>query len=217
MDNNSRINVEALERSLLKRATSRPRFKIPLSYDDTVRALTTAVRAEVLYRHRTPSLPPMMPCIEQAAHWLTSDEKFGLALMGTTGNGKTTLAKAIRALVSALNMRDGYDRAYHFRMSTAKDIVVQRQNNYEGYKAMAHTPLLIIDDFGEEPAEVLDYGNALNPVIDLLSIRYEEQLTTIITTNISNSNIRNVYGDRIADRFNEMMKVIIFTNNSYRQ
>jgi DNA replication protein DnaC len=43
------------------------------------------------------------------------------------------------------------------------------------------------------------------------------QLFTIITTNLTPSEIREKYGDRIADRMNEMMVKIIFNNDTYRK
>lgn len=76
--------------------------------------------------------------------------------------------------------------------------------------------MLGIDDLGTEPSEVLDYGNIYTPVIDLLTKRYEEQLFTIITTNLTPQQIRRHYGDRIADRLNEMVKKIVFNNCTYR-
>ena len=45
--------------------------------------------------------------------------------------------------------------------------------------------VLGLDDLGTEQSEVLDYGNVYTPVIDLLTKRYEEQLFTIITTNLT--------------------------------
>ena len=76
--------------------------------------------------------------------------------------------------------------------------------------------MLGIDDLGTEPLEVLDYGNVLNPVVDLLMKRYDEQLFTLITTNLRPQEIREKYGERMADRFNEMMEKIIYKNVSYR-
>lgn len=76
--------------------------------------------------------------------------------------------------------------------------------------------MLGIDDLGTEPSEVLDYGNIYTPVIDLLTKRYEEQLFTIITINLTPQQIRGHYGDRIADRLNEMVKKIVFNNCTYR-
>jgi DNA replication protein DnaC len=52
--------------------------------------------------------------------------------------------------------------------------------------------------------------------MDLLEYRYVEQLPTFLTTNLDASEIRGKYGDRIADRFNEMLSVIIFRRVSYR-
>ena len=77
--------------------------------------------------------------------------------------------------------------------------------------------MLAIDDLGTEPAEVLDYGNVFNPAIDLLSARYTDQLFTVVTTNLTPKQIREHYGDRIADRFNEMFERIVFDNSTYRK
>ena len=73
-----------------------------------------------------------------------------------------------------------------------------------------------IDDLGIEPVEVMDYGNIMTPVIDLLTKRYEAQLFTIVTTNLDPKDIRKRYGDRIADRLNEMMAKIVYRNPTYR-
>lgn len=62
----------------------------------------------------------------------------------------------------------------------------------------------------------MDYGNVYTPVIDLLTKRYEEQLFTIITTNLTPQQIREHYDDRIADRLNEMVEIIVFKNGTYR-
>ncbi len=39
----------------------------------------------------------------------------------------------------------------------------------------------------------------------------------MVTTNLTPNEIVNKYGKRIADRFNEMMEVVIFKNESYRK
>ena len=38
---------------------------------------------------------------------------------------------------------------------------------------------------------------------------------TLITTNLTPQQIREHYGDRIADRLNEMVKKIVFSNATY--
>ena len=76
--------------------------------------------------------------------------------------------------------------------------------------------MLGIDDLGEEEIEMMDYGNRVTPVIDLLSYRYDRMLFTMVTTNLTPAQIRSTYGDRIADRFNEMMLIIPYETPSFR-
>ena len=185
---------------------------------DALELLQAAYKNEVEYRGFTfsPSMDTQQ-ALDIAADWLTGNTKTGLIIMGTPGNGKTTLAKAMQRLVNAFRMKDEYDHYIDMRFRTAKDIVQMSKEQNEAYRNICHTPLLTIDDFGEEQVDVLDYGNVTNPMIDLLSIRYNEQLPTILTTNIGPDRIRQNYGDRIADRFNEFMRVVIIRHTSFRK
>ena len=53
-------------------------------------------------------------------------------------------------------------------------------------------------------------------MIDLITKRYEEQLFTLFTTNLTFSQIKEKYEERIADRIIEMVVPIRFGNGSYR-
>ncbi len=53
----------------------------------------------------------------------------------------------------------------------------------------------------------------ISPVVELLEYRYAQQL---FTANLSPREIRDKYGNRVADRFNEQMHVITFQDHSYR-
>lgn len=154
--------------------------------------------------------------IHQAADWCVDNRKIGLMLCGTPGNGKTTLMRAICQVFRLFDFKDYHGDAAYMRIESAIDVADLAKAKYDKFKKLCYSPMLAIDDFGEEPAEVLEYGNVLSPITDMLSIRYSEQLLTVITTNTAANKIRERYGDRIADRFNEMMKVIIFTAPSYR-
>lgn len=157
--------------------------------------------------------------VSKATMWLSGASKTSLMLSGMPGNGKTTLVKAMRALVSLLVTEDSYGNKISLIMCSAKDIVSMARKGdeeYQHYQRLVNVPLLAIDDFGEEPVDVQHYGNALSPMVDLLSVRYDRMLPTILTTNLGSAMIRQRYGDRLADRFNEMLDVIIFTQPSYR-
>lgn len=154
--------------------------------------------------------------IGAAARWLCDGSRTGLLLCGLPGNGKTTLMRAIASLVNFCDINDGYGHQLAFCCCDARYATRTNRDDYNAFQRLCNRPLLAIDDLGLEPTEVLDYGNILSPVIDLLSVRYNNQLPTIVTTNLTGKDIRTKYGNRIADRFNEMMQVIIFSNASYR-
>lgn len=203
---------------LIKDKYMRERFRLPWNIEDSVTALTASYMAEVELRHRD-YIPDVHTekHIRQAAQWLTAERpKFGMLLCGQCGNGKTTLALAIRGLVSYLSKGNYNQDAPCIHMTDAKEICAFAKEDYKTFKALCRRNMLAIDDLGTEPAEVLDYGNVLNPAIDLLSARYTDQLFTIVTTNLTPKQIREHYGDRIADRFNEMFERIIFDNPTYR-
>lgn len=211
------MNVALLKQLLLKQKTFQPRFSLPLTIDDANELLMTAVMVEVGARgndfHPSQQLTNI---IREVAAWCIDKKKVGLMLCGLPGNGKTTIMKAIRQVFNLFEFRDDYGEEAVMKWVSAMDVARLAKTDNRAYQKLCHTPMLAIDDFGEEPAEVLEYGNILSPITDMLSIRYADRHMTIVTTNTAASDIRKRYGARIADRFNEMMQVIIFTQTSYR-
>jgi len=203
---------------LLQRRTTKERFSLPYTDEQVKDMLTACVMAEVAYRHRDYKASREMDSyIEEAARWLKDGSTFGLLMCGVPGNGKTTLLRAIQSCINMLDLRDdAHNRSRRMSIIDAREIARLSRDSYEQYIDYRNRVMLGIDDLGLEPTEVLDYGNVLSPVIDLLSYRYTEQLFTVITTNLRPQEIRDKYKERIADRFNEMMTKIIFRNGSFR-
>jgi DNA replication protein DnaC len=211
--------VEALKLMFAQRRTMRPRFKFPISEEELCLYIQAAIMEEVESRHRTFELSnSFQERIRKMAQWLANDNaKNGMMLCGTCGNGKTTFIKAVQRLFNLFRLPDSYNNStFGIKLITAKDIVNLYKSNFKSWKDLAKSPMIAIDDLGCEPTELLDFGNVSNPVIDLLSIRYDEQLTTLISTNLTPAEIRAKYGDRIADRLNEMMERIHFDNATFR-
>lgn len=199
------------------------RFKMPLSFENTVAALTAAIQAEVEFRHRTFIMNDEVQTeITKLARWLTGGgSQFGVMLCGTCGNGKSTMMKAFQQLLCGMRIPNPYPQDscypwYGLHIVDAKHIAHLCKTNYAAFLNLAKEDMLGIDDIGTEPIEVLDYGNPLNPVIDLLTKRYECQLFTFATSNLLPEEIRERYGVRIADRLNEMMFKIGFDNPTFR-
>lgn len=155
----------------------------------------------------------------EIAEWLTGNHsKFGLMLCGGCGNGKTTFVKAFQQILNKFEIKvdDDYSERYSIRIVNARDLARVCKEDYDEWRNLCYKRMLAIDDFGTEPLEVMDYGNVLYPITELLTTRYDRHLFTILTTNLTPSEIRFRYDDRIADRLNEMMGKVIFANSTYR-
>ena len=74
-----------------------------------------------------------------------------------------------------------------------------------------------VGDKGTETGWVKRCGIRYSPLTELIYARYDRQLFTIATSNLSESDLRERYGDRIADRLQEMFERIHYRNKSYRK
>lgn len=233
------INVEAVKSQLLQQKTSKTRFKWPLSQKQAEDLLMTAYKVQVENRnmsfiddHKTNDN------ISKVAKHLVNPKKFGLMLCGTCGNGKTTLMYAIQSATAMLSKAGAFNVKILEKEKTMSGEYVDRWNEYENkisiniihvkeiiakskdfheMENLKNKPYLGIDDMGVEPKEVLDYGNVCNPVLELLEYRYDRQLTTFITTNLTPREIEEHYGVRLADRLREMIEKVVFSDGSYRK
>lgn len=233
--------VGELTSVLLQKRTMEARFRLGMSSQDALDMLAVFYDAEVRRRYRQTiwDKNTVRALTSLAAHLSSPVPKFGVLCCGTCGNGKTTLMIAFQRMLNCL-MEQGHfsfldedNRKFNasMRIYDVKEIVWLAKSDYRRYKEVMQSTMIGIDDLGKEPAEILDYGNVLSPVIDLIEHRYSRQLFTFATTNltaqkrgIDNSNadrddgsIRGKYKDRIADRFNEMFHTIVFKDITYRK
>ena len=195
-------------------------FKLPMTVDEAEAYIRGAFEAQVELRGGAVQYDEMtVRNLRLVAETLTGDgHKFGLLLAGTCGNGKTTMMRAVQSVVMLLNNTyyNRYGQRIGNRLLEAKDIA-QLSDKDGQLTAYQTIPLLFLDDLGREPTEVMRYGNVTSPITELLEYRYNQRLTTIVTTNLEQSEIREKYGDRIADRFNEMFALVSYTGVSYRR
>ena len=195
-------------------------FKLPMTVDEAEVYIRGAFEAQVELRGGVVEYDEMTTKnLRLVAETLAGDgHKFGLLLAGTCGNGKTTTMRAVQSVVQLLN-NTYYNRrgeGIGNRLLEAKEIT--QLSDKSGQLTVYQTiPLLFLDDLGREPTEVMRYGNVTSPITELLEYRYNQRLTTIVTTNLEPSEIREKYGDRIADRFNEMFALVSYTGVSYRR
>ncbi len=230
-------SIIASARAEIRRTDTRPRYRLPFTEEGIAPLLADAYSAQVASRNCTFSDDDATRRnLRRVARWLTSaDTKPMLMLYGGVGNGKTTMARAIALLSSSLrsayeeasrNERDTkradalYIQATRIRVPvirTAQDIASLAGSRREEYEAVVRRGFLIVDDLGCEPAVVKNYGTEVTPVTDLIYKRYDEMSPTVVTTNLTKSAIREIYGDRVADRFNEVFETIGYQEGSYRR
>lgn len=182
-----------------------PRLPFPLPPEDEMRDRFAALyylEVEKMGHHAVFDSATNQ-ALEKVAHWFCASPKRGLLLLGTMGNGKTTMLWALRdyfgTKATRRNAQDIYDA---FR---------DTQNYF-----CLNDPLLLIDDLGTEPLRCIVFGQEYQPLAQLLLHRYDRQLTTIIATNLLPSALKERYGDRFYDRMMEMYEYLEFTHPSYR-
>lgn len=186
--------------------------------EQAAECLMESYKTEVEYRHRKFMDDAQTRAnVSNMAKFLTSDtSKFGVMLCGLCGNGKSTLIYALQSMLNAIWRLGGFgSNDVGLSIISAKEIA-KYAKDAKAFASLKQREMLAIDDMGREASEVIDYGNVECPLVDLIEYRYNHQLFTIITTNLKPSEIKSRYDIRIADRFREMLEVIVFENPSYR-
>jgi len=155
--------------------------------------------------------------IGQISCWYANDERYqldinkGLILRGNCGTGKTMILETLVDIIEFGDKR--IPILVHVRDLQAMYI----KNDLDSIDRLKQRFLIIIDDVGVETTEIKNYGNVLEPFNDLFDYRYRNKLETIISTNLTPEKIKELYGDRILDRFKECFNEYIFNFKSLRQ
>lgn len=222
----SLVNVEEFKSWLTKSRTTKDLFRWSVSTDTAWGMLTAAYIAEVRSRGMQCDIPEEVNGYLRAIAEImtTKSTKCGILLCGNCGNGKTTTLNAFATVTKYLHelyKKQSMEKSVWPKMIKIEKTSARRLSQVAKEEMLMNeaknADILCIDDMGLEPTEVLDYGNAINPVIEIMEARYRQQLFTFVTTNLTPPQVREKYGDRIADRFNEMMKCIVYKNSTFRK
>lgn len=156
--------------------------------------------------------------VGKAAKWLIGKNKTGLLLYGAAcGTGKTTLANAMCTLIDYIFYSPYSNDRKSVTRVTALNLVKIYSDSPDYYRKLVNTELLCIDDIGTEPVNIKIYGNEFSPVTELIYNRYDNQRMTIATSNLSEEQLGERYGERINDRLREFFDRMHFDGKSYRK
>lgn len=135
-----------------------------------------------------------------------------LLLIGATGTGKTyTAYAAVRALTAsgvgcpwlAVTAADLYARLRPRHR-------VDPETEFEKYLTAG---LLVLDDLGA--AKGSEWNEEIN--YRLINHRYENELPTLITSNVPPKDLANAMGERVASRLREMAQRVVLRGEDRRK
>ncbi|MDR2009925.1 MAG: replication protein [Bacteroidales bacterium] len=211
------MDIKKFRETLQKRPIE-TRFKIDKYVDDIPIMLRECYIDEVARRGvEFKNDEATIEHLNKAAKWITGNFKPGLLLYGSVGNGKTTLIRAISRLVGILYYSTYSDERKYIVPVSALELANIAKEETVRFESMKKAGLLAIDDVGVEPSIIKVWGNEISPFVDTIYYRYDRQLFTIMTSNLSDEQLADKYGERIADRFTEMFDKIHFENKTYRR
>lgn len=143
---------------------------------------------------------------------LTSNqEKCGIMFTGQFGTGKTAIMSALRKFFDLLknvpsawayqeinSLDNAYIRAEDFRYPIV---------SYEKFCEAAATPILFLDNLGIELDTPKD-DLAVALIKNLIRLRYDMRMFTLIATPFDIQSIREVYGNQIASIITNCYSII---------
>ena len=144
----------------------------------------------------------------RAAEGIVKGEKKSVFLTGDVGTGKTHLAASIAnycmehgVVVKFGNITDIF-QSLRKAFSKDEDILGEIKS----------VPLLVLDDLGKEYST--EWTN--ETIYSIINYRYEHMLPTVVTTNLSLSELQERIGEATVSRLMEMCEYVSVTGEDYR-
>ncbi|GAB6013063.1 hypothetical protein [Viscerimonas tarda] len=200
------------------------RFPFPFEYEEY--KLLLAQSANVILEQRREKQSFVFDeknesVIRQLFFYLTLDDHFfgdpqkGIMLVGKYGCGKTLIMQAMAEMYNSVIHSLHLQRPLlkFLKSSELLDLLKEKS-----IKSFSQQPL-VIDEFGREPKQIMDFGNLRSPMIELLCKRYDTGAWTHGVSNFTLETLgsENLYGQMTGDRLKSMFNFIELKGESRRK
>jgi len=191
------------------------RFPFHFGYDDFKALFCQSAEVILARRHEQCNFvidAKNEPVIAQIYLYMTMSEKFcgdlqkGVMLVGKYGSGKTIIMQAMAELHNTiiLTLQAPYPLLRFIKSAELLKNLIEKSETDFSRKS------LVIDEFGREPKQIMEYGNLKSPMIELLCERYDKGTLTHGTSNFTLDTLsgENQYGKMTGDRIKSMFNFI---------
>ncbi len=135
----------------------------------------------------------------------------GIFMLGKTGLGKTHLSLAIANKVISKGYSVAYDSIINFLMQVEREHF--GKSDTDTLSMLLDVELLILDDLGSEYEKNSFYAST---IYNIINTRLNKGLCTIISTNLTLSQLESRYDDRIISRLFTMFDCLRFFGKDIR-
>jgi DNA replication protein DnaC len=149
--------------------------------------------------------------LREFAHRFDTHRGENYLLIGGTGLGKTHLSTAVaRGVIDS-----GFDVVYDTAQGvfSAFEAAQFGRDQDAGEEKYLRCELLIMDDLGTE----LTNNFTVSCLYNIINTRLNNRLSTIINTNLTHSELRTRYADRITSRLFGEFRPLLFSGSDIRR
>ena len=182
-------------------------------------------RCKELFMHLFKRLNPTieryeyLPEYDEIIDWMTNTHGKGLMLMGDCGRGKSIILTRVIPVLLGMQVKrriypvhaSEFAWVYEFAKST---IGFQPNDTNLVYLTKAEFP--IIDELGVEPM-MNDYGEKYEGFNVMLNSAERRLAPVFVSTNLTEQQILDRYGERTIDRLAHLCRTIHFEGDSLRK
>lgn len=166
---------------------------------------------EVYDEDQKTAMPSVIRLCQDYVQNFTKDSK-SLLFYGPVGTGKTFLSNCIAKELLDTGHSVIYFTAFQFFEHFSAYSTGENQDFAQRHEALLESDLLILDDIGTEMANTF----TVSRLFQVLNERVLRRKATIISTNLSLKDFRDIYSERVFSRLTSSFTLVKFTGSDIR-